>query len=66
MKNNYKFDYILVGNYDKLYDFIKTNSDYELVYEGENKITLDLFQTTIREVSPTIRENASKIRVEFS
>ena len=33
---------------------------------GENKITLDLFQTTIREVSPTIRENASKIRVEFS
>ena len=32
---------------------------------GENKIILDLFQTTIREVSPTIRENASKIRVEF-
>ncbi len=33
---------------------------------GENKITLDLFQTTIREVSSIIRENASKIRVEFS
>ena len=32
---------------------------------GENKITLDLFQTTIREVSSIIRENASKIRVEF-
>lgn len=37
--DNYKFDYLIVNKYEKFYDFIITNDDYELVYEGKNKIT---------------------------
>ena len=44
--NKYKFDYIIVNSYEKFYDFIKESSDYELVYEGENKITF-LFKRKI-------------------
>ena len=44
--DNYKFDYIIVNRYEKFYEFIKNNEDYELVYEGENKITF-LFKRKI-------------------
>lgn len=37
--DTYKFDYIMVNSYEKFYEFIKNNDDYELVYEGKNKIT---------------------------
>ena len=37
--DTYKFDYIMVNSYEKFYEFIKNNEDYELVYEGKNKIT---------------------------
>ena len=37
--DTYKFDYIMVNRYEKFYEFIKKNEDYELVYEGKNKIT---------------------------